>query len=97
LYVTKKIHEFDYFANFRAEFVDGEVRIVEAPANGLPKTRVVVLSEGKIVFSGSVEEFKESKLPAIEELATLDRHDHTKDSYFEDPWDKDRRPNETIL
>jgi phospholipid/cholesterol/gamma-HCH transport system ATP-binding protein len=97
LYVTKKIHEFDYFANFRAEFVDGEVRIVEAPANGLPKTRVVVLSEGRIVFSGSVEEFKESKLPAIEELATLDRHDHTKDSYFEDPWDKDRRPNETIL
>jgi phospholipid/cholesterol/gamma-HCH transport system ATP-binding protein len=97
LYVTKKIHEFDYLANFRAELADGEVRIVEAPANALPKTRVIVLSEGRIVFSGSVEEFKSSKVQAIEELATLDRHDHSRDPYFDDPWDKHRRPNETIL
>jgi phospholipid/cholesterol/gamma-HCH transport system ATP-binding protein len=97
LYVTKKIHEFDYLANFRAELADGEVRIVEAPANALPKTRVIVLSEGRIVFSGSVEEFMSSKVQAIAELATLDRHDHSGDPHFDDPWDKHRRPNETIL
>jgi hypothetical protein len=56
-----------------------------------------VLNEGQIVFSGSVQDFKTSELPAIRELATLDRHDHTTDPYFEDPWDKDRRPKESIL
>jgi phospholipid/cholesterol/gamma-HCH transport system ATP-binding protein len=97
LYVTKKIYEFDYLANFRAEVVGGEVRIVEAPAAALPKTRVVVLEAGRIVFSGSVADFKASELPAIKSLAALDHHDHSNDPYFEDPWDKHRRPNETIL
>ena len=77
LYVTKKIHEFDYLAN--------------------PKTTVMVLENGRIVFRGSVEEFKTSELPAIKELATLERHDHSRDPYFPDPWDKHRRPAETIL
>ena len=97
LYVTKKIYEFDYLANFRAEVLDGEVRIVEAPAAALPKTRVVVLEAGRIVFGGSAAEFKASELPAIKSLAALDHHDHANDPYFEDPWDKHRRPNETIL
>ena len=97
LYVTKKIHEFDYLANFRAELVDGEVRIVEAPATALPKTKVIVLNEGRIVFSGSVRDFKTSELQTIKELVALDGHDHSKDPYFEDPWDKRRHPDETIL
>lgn len=97
LYVTKKIHEFDYLANFQVEVADGEVRIVEAPATALPKTRVVVLKDGKVVFSGSVREFRTSELPAIKELVTLDDHDHTTNPYFEDPWDKQRRPKESIL
>jgi hypothetical protein len=61
------------------------------------KTRVMVLKDGRVVFSGSVREFKTSELPAIKELMTLDHHDHAKDPYFTDPWDKDRRPAETIL
>lgn len=61
------------------------------------KTRVMVLEEGRIVFSGPVEKFKTSELPAIQELLTLDHHDHSKDPFFSDPWDKHRRPNETIL
>lgn len=97
LYVTKKIHEFDYLANFRAEIVDGEVKIVEAPATALPKAKVIVLSEGRIVFGGSVRDFKTSELQTIKELVALDGHDHSKEPYFEDPWDKRRRPNETIL
>ena len=97
LYVTKKIHELDYLANFRAELVDDQIRIGEAPATAMSKTKVIVLDEGRIVFSGSVQDFKTSELRAIKELATLDRHDHSTDPYFEDPWDKHRQPNETIL
>jgi phospholipid/cholesterol/gamma-HCH transport system ATP-binding protein len=97
LYVSKKIHEFDYLANFRAQPTDNEVRIVEAPSNALPKTRVMVLKDGKIVFLDSVKNFMTSQLPAIQELVTLDRHDHSKDPYFDDPWDKDRHPKEGIL
>jgi phospholipid/cholesterol/gamma-HCH transport system ATP-binding protein len=62
-----------------------------------PKTKVLVLKDGKIVFSGSVEEFKTSELPVIKELSTLDAHDHANDPYFPDPWDKHRQPDETIL
>lgn len=96
VYVTKKIHEFDYLANFHAEVVEDEVKIREARATALPKTKLVVLHEGKIVFSGSVEDFKTSELKEIKELAALDRHDHSKDPYFKDPWDKHRQPK-TIL
>ena len=97
LYVTKKIHEFDYVANFRAELTDGKVTIVEAPASALPKSRVVVLKDGRIVFNGSLHEFKASELSAIKELTALDHYDHSRDHYFEDPWDKHRHPNEPIL
>jgi len=97
LYVTKKIYELDYLANFRAEPANGEVRIVEALATRLPKTRVIVLDEGRIVFNGLVSQFKESELPAIRELASLDHNNHLKDPYFRNPWDKRRRPAEAIL
>ena len=60
-------------------------------------TKLMVLEAGRIVFSGSVDEFKTSELPAIQELKTLDHHDHSKDPHFSDPWDKRRHPKETIL
>ena len=98
LYVTKKIYEIPYLANFSAlTRQDGDVITAEAPLEKLPKTKMIVLDEGKIVFTGSVEEFKESALPAIKELAALDRNDHSHDPYFTDPWDKRRRPQEAIL
>jgi len=98
LYVTKKIYEIPYLANFSAlTRQDGDVITAEAPLEKLPKTKMIVLDEGEIVFTGSVEEFKESALPAIKELAALDRNDHSHDPYFTDPWDKRRRPQEAIL
>jgi phospholipid/cholesterol/gamma-HCH transport system ATP-binding protein len=98
LYVTKKIHEIHYLANYRAETSDkGEIRIVEASSTNLPPTRVMVLENGKVAFDGPVAEFATSELKAIQDLSTLDRHDHSKDPYFVDPWDKRRRPVETIL
>jgi phospholipid/cholesterol/gamma-HCH transport system ATP-binding protein len=98
LYVTKKIHEISYLANFcSVAATSGEVRTMEASPNALPETRVIVLKDGRIAFNGSAKEFNESKLPAIQELAALDGHDHSKDPYFSDPWDKHRRPAEAIL
>ena len=98
LYVTKKINELQYLANFYAVTrADGAVITMEAPAESLPKTRVLVLKDGKIAFLGSVKDFTKSDLPAIKELAALDHHDHSRDPYFTDPWDKRRRPLEAIL
>jgi phospholipid/cholesterol/gamma-HCH transport system ATP-binding protein len=98
LYVTKKIHEIPYLAHYRAETAgNGEIRIVEAPAKNLPKTRVIVLEEGKIAFIGSAAEFVTSDLKTIQDLTTMDRHDHSRDTYFADPWDKRRSPVEAIL
>ena len=98
LYVTKKIYEIDYFAHFHAERgPDGNMISTEAPPTNLPRTRVIVLDEGRIVFNGLAQDFATSDLPAIQELITLERHDHEKDPYFADPWDKRRHPAELIL
>lgn len=97
LYVTKKIREIDYLGNFCAETGNGEVRTIEAPSTRLPKTKIIVLEGGRIVFEGPALEFKRSEHPAIKELAALDDHDHSKDPHFPDPWDKHRRPAETLL
>ena len=98
LYVTKKMHEIHYLANYRAEVLEnGEIKIIEAPSTNLPKTRVMVLEEGRTAFDGSAAEFANSDLKAIQNLLTLDHHDHANEPYFADPWDKRRLPNETIL
>lgn len=99
LYVTKKIHEIPYLANFYAsqDADSGQVVITEAPPDKLPKTRVMVLKDGRILFTGTVDEFQKSDLPGIKELVLLDPHDHSKDPYFPDPWEKRRRPKEEIL
>ncbi|HEX5885093.1 MAG TPA: ATP-binding cassette domain-containing protein [Pyrinomonadaceae bacterium] len=98
LYVTKKIHEISYLANYRAETVSkGEIKIVEASSTNLPATRVMVLEAGEIAFDGSAAEFAKSGVKAIRELTRLDRHDHSSEPYFADPWDKRRRPAETVL
>jgi len=98
LYVTKKVYEISQLANFCASQAgDGKITITEAPRDKLPKTKVIVLDGGRIVFTGIAEEFQKSDLPAIKELVTLDRHDHSKDLYFSDPWDKRRHASEKLL
>jgi phospholipid/cholesterol/gamma-HCH transport system ATP-binding protein len=98
LYVTKKTYEIPYLANFYAVTrADGQVVTMEAPPEKLPNTRVMVLENGRIAFIGSAEAFTKSQLPAIKDLAALDRHEHSKDLYFTDPWDNRRRPQEAVL
>jgi len=98
IYVTKKPHEIDYLANcYASQDASAEIVIREAPAENLPRTKVIVLKSGKIAFLGSVSEFQKSDLPVIKELLTLDTHDHSADPYFPDPWDKKRRPKDKVL
>ena len=98
IYVTKKHYEIPYLATYSASWdASGEIVIKEATIDKLPRTKVIVLQSGKIVFSGSVSEFQKSDLPVIKELLTLDTHDHSADPYFPDPWDKKRRPKDEIL
>jgi phospholipid/cholesterol/gamma-HCH transport system ATP-binding protein len=77
-------------------YVSKKIHEIEYLANERD-LRVMVLEDGAIVFNGSHGEFETSELEAINELLTLDRHDHAHDPYFSDPWDKRRRPTETIL
>ena len=95
IYVSKKPHEFPYFARYRFDPARGMT--VEASENDLPKTRLLVLDEGRIIFDGSVDEFQQSDQPRIKELIDLDHHDHSADPYFPDPWDKRRRPSEEVI
>jgi phospholipid/cholesterol/gamma-HCH transport system ATP-binding protein len=98
LYVTKKMHEIDYLAHYSAKAAGGgQVSTIKALSTQLPKTRVIVLEAGRIVFDGSVEDFAKSELPAVQEMLTLDRHNHSREPEFTDPWDKRRRPAEAIL
>ncbi len=98
LYVTKRLYEIPYLATYRAAKIkSGDIEVKEASKDNLPQTRVIVLESGRFVFSGSVDEFQQSDLPAIKHLAVLDVHNHDADPYFPDPWDKNRKPKEEIL
>lgn len=96
IYVTKKVYELPYLSKYTALQEDGIV-INEAPLDKLPRTRIMVLEAGQIVFIGSLTEFQESDLAAVRKLRTLDQHDHSADPYFPDPWDKSRQPQEKLL
>lgn len=96
LFVTKKLYELPYLANYRAVAGD-DIAINEAPPDQLPRTRIMVLDQGRIAFSGSLADFQNSKSPLIEELLVRDHRDHSADPYYPDPWDKRRRPKEEIL
>lgn len=97
LYVTKKLYEIPYLAGYRAaKDASGTITVDEAPADNLPKTKVMVLDSGQVIFLGSVAEFQKSDHPAVKELIGLDRRDHSSDPYFPDPWDKRRKPKEEL-
>ena len=98
LYVTKRVHEIPYLVTYRAaKNKNGDIEVKEASKDNLPQTRVMVLDSGRFVFSGSLDEFQQSDLPAIKHLAVFDSHNHDADPYFPDPWDKHRKPKEEIL
>jgi phospholipid/cholesterol/gamma-HCH transport system ATP-binding protein len=68
LYVTKKLDEIPYLATHRVNKSSGTGVIEEATLAEAPRTKVLVLEGGRIVFDGSVEQFQESALPAVTHL-----------------------------
>jgi phospholipid/cholesterol/gamma-HCH transport system ATP-binding protein len=100
IYVTKKPYEVPYLATHRAiARPDGTITIddVSSRIEAAPRTRVMVLDAGRIVFTGSVTEFEASTLPIVTRLTQAENGTTLSDFYTPDPWDKERRPKETIL
>jgi phospholipid/cholesterol/gamma-HCH transport system ATP-binding protein len=98
LFVTKRPFDISYLSTFRASVAEDEtIQVREAPSDKVPQMRVIVLEEGKIRFVGSTSEFERSTLPSVRRMLTLEQHEHSRDPYFKDPWDKSRRPLQKIL
>ena len=97
LYVTKKLDEMPYLATHRAVQSPSGVIIEEATPKTAPRTRVLVLDEGRIAFTGSVAEFEINPLRAVARLTRADNGTKISDFPVADPWDKSRKPREKIL
>jgi phospholipid/cholesterol/gamma-HCH transport system ATP-binding protein len=97
LYVTKKLDEIPYLATRRAKKIGGEVVIEAAGDESMPRTKVIVLERGRIVFTGSWREFEGSSLNEVVRLTHADNGTVISDFVTADPWDKRRRPREPIL
>jgi len=97
LYVTKKLDEIPYLATHRAKPALTGVIIEEATKAMLPRTRVMVLDSGRIVFMGSVPEFENSSLPVVTRLTHAFDTQETPHLSMLDPWDKRRQPRERVL
>lgn len=98
IYVTKKLDEIPYLATHRARQTGQDVVIEEVTsARELPPSRVIVLDEGRIVFTGSVPEFEASSVPAVTRLTHADNGTIISDYAVSDPWDKRRRPLGRVL
>jgi phospholipid/cholesterol/gamma-HCH transport system ATP-binding protein len=97
LYVTKKLDEIPYLAAHRAIQTKQGIVIEEAAKKAAPRTKVMVLDGGQVVFSGSVTEFEHSPLPAVVQLTHAENRTILSDFETSDPWDKRRRPRDQIL
>lgn len=98
LYVTKKLDEIPYLATHVARKSAAGVTIEEATSKTtMPRTHVMVLEDGQIVFTGSVAEFESSSLPAVTRLTNADNGTVISNFATSDPWDKSRQPIERIL
>ena len=97
LYVTKKLDEIPYLATHRAVHSSSDVIIEEATPKTAPRTRVMVLDEGRIAFTGSVAEFETSPMRAVTRLTHADNEIAVSGFPIADPWDRNRKPRERIL
>ncbi|HEX3086153.1 MAG TPA: ATP-binding cassette domain-containing protein, partial [Pyrinomonadaceae bacterium] len=97
IYVTKKLDEISYLATHRARKAGDRIVIEQASGDSLPRTRVMVLAQGEIIFRGSVEEFETSNQIEVRRLTKADNGTVLSDFVTADPWDKHRRPHERIL
>jgi phospholipid/cholesterol/gamma-HCH transport system ATP-binding protein len=98
IYVTKKPHEILYLTKFIASGSEETgVVICEAPLESVPRAKIMLLDSGQVAFYGTPDEFESAHSPSVKRMLTLDTHNHAADPYFQDPWDKSRRPEEELV
>lgn len=99
IYVTKELHEIPYLATrYAVEDESGRVTIKAAGApESLPKTKVILLEDGEIAWTGSHTEFQKSALPVVTHMTHPATGKPHVEFYVPDPWSKRRRPKEQIL
>lgn len=90
LLVTKALHEIPYLAMNRA-CEKGQATSIEKASDYLSSVRVMLLENGEIVFLGSVPEFTQSSLVAVQHM--LHPVTDAKHTEFEvdDPWKQNRK------
>lgn len=103
LYVTKELHEIPYLADHRAVTSDaGEITIqnIETEsavekASGAPSSlmSVIVLEDGRTVFSGTPAEFESTDLPAVRQMTHPGPSAPPTDTYIADPWSHSKKPD----
>jgi phospholipid/cholesterol/gamma-HCH transport system ATP-binding protein len=98
LYVSKAMNEIKYLATHYAQQDErGNVTIVDAGVEHQPRTRVMVLDEGRIVFLGSYGEFSASSLPAIIRLRQPRPSATNADYHTPDPWSRKGNVHQEIF
>jgi len=98
IYVTKKPHEIRYLTKCVASgSQETGVVVCGAALESVPRTKIMVLDSGRIAFYGSADQFESADSPIVKRMLGLDTNNHAGDPYFQDPWDKSRRPEEELL
>jgi phospholipid/cholesterol/gamma-HCH transport system ATP-binding protein len=100
LYVTKELHEIPYLAHHCAVKEEtGEISI-QPCANETggsttsetgKKVSVMVLDEGRVVFSGTPADFELSDLPQVVHLTHPEPGAPQTDEYITDPWHRSKK------
>jgi len=92
IFVTKSMNEIPYLAGHQAvRDQSGQVRLEEV--DRVSQLRVMVLDEGRIVFSGTESEFQESDIEAVRNLLHPIAHEELEHFECDDPWQQNRRLN----
>ena len=99
IYVTKELHEIPYLATHYAEVDEsGRITIMAVGTDErLPETRVILLEDGEIVWTGSHTEFQQSAMPEVRHLTHPATLKPRVEFYVPNPWSRRRRPKEQIL
>lgn len=88
-----------YLANHYAE--EDETGRLTVKAVGthelLPKTKVILLEDGEVVWTGSPAEFQKSALPSVTHMTHPSTGVRRVEFYVPDPWSRRRKPKEQIL
>ena len=91
IYVTKNMDEIRLLAHrYAIETAISDEWTVGDYTEQRPDAQVILLDEGRVIFTGSPDEFFSSRLPAAVRLTEADNGTVLSDFYTPNPWDKTR-------